>query len=205
MFTGAKVVVAFAAGIGCGVLATYSFFQDKYRKIADEEIDAMKHIFKTEREKEQKKEETSNESWVNPVINMEKRSNELTNYNKITENYISSVPPGDNAIEERIEHMHQKMEELAKGEFPKEEPGEQYEITYMDWLDDAMYDKVVLTYYVGDDTVANEVGQIDDIGMSIGMELFEAFKENESMETFIRNPALGIDYNVIKDMGCYHV
>ena len=205
MLTGAKVVAAFAAGIGCGVLTTYAYFSDKYKKIADEEIAAMEFVLKKEKERKQETESSNDEAWKNPVENLKKRSTELTNYNKMTENYISSVPPGENAVEERIEHMHQKMEELAEGEFPKEEPGEQYEITYMDWLDDAMYDQVVLTYFVGDDTMANEAGMIDDIGMSIGMELFEMFKEGESMETFIRNPALGIDYNVIKDMGCYHV
>ena len=204
MITGAKVMVAFAAGIGCGVLATYTYFSDKYKKIADEEIAAMESIFKSERKKETEKAKEKDESWVNPVINMEKRTNELTNYAQMTESYISSVPPAENEIEKRIEKMHNDMEELAEKEHPKEEEGEQYEITYMDWLDDPTYDKVTLTYFVGDDTIADEVGHVDDVGMSIGFELFELFKENESMETFVRNPALGIDYNVVKDMGCYH-
>ena len=69
--------------------------------------------------------------------------------------------------------MHDKMEKLAEAEHPEEEHGEQYEITSMDWLDDPFYDKVELTYYVGDDTMANEAGQIDDVDMSIGMEMFE--------------------------------
>ena len=205
MLTGAKVVAAFAAGIGCGVVATYSYFQDKFKKIADEEIAAMEFVLKREKEKKQEETYSHEETWKNPVENLKKRSTELTNYAKVTEGYTSTVAPSVNEMEKRIENMHQKMEELSEGEFPKEEIGEQYEITSMDWLDDAFYDKIILTYYVGDDTVANEAGMIDDVGMSIGMEEFERFKESDDMERYIRNPALGIDYNIVKDMGCYHV
>lgn len=205
MSTSVKMMAAFAAGIGCGVLATYSFFKKKYSTIAEEEISAMEAVL---HEKKPKEEKEQKEGWKNPVVEFDKRSNELTNYNKMTENYISSVPPGENEIEQRIEHMHQKaQEELehAEAEHPREESGEQYQISSMDWLDDPFYDKVELTYYVGDDTVANEVGQIDDIDMSIGMDEFERFKNSDDNERYIRNPALGIDYNIIKDMGCYHV
>ena len=200
MNTNVKIMAAFAAGIGCGVLATYSFFKNKYSRIADEEISAMESVL----HEKKKKDEKNDDNWMNPVINIEKRSNELTNYNKITENYISSVPPKENHIEERIEHMHEEMTKLAESEHPKEEIGEQYEITSMDWLDDPFYDKVILTYFVGDDTVSNEAGQIDDVGMSIGMEQFELFRDSEDNERYIRNPSLGIDYNIVKDMGCYH-
>lgn len=201
MDTKVKIIAAFAAGIGCGMLTSYTFFKNKYKKIADEEIAAYESFMK---ESKTKKRETQ-DNWKNPVINLEKRTNELTNYNKITDNYISSVPPGENMIEERIEHMHQKMNELAEKEHPEEEIGEQYEITSMDWLDDAFYDKVILTYYTGDDVLANEAGLIDDVDMSIGMELFDIFKNRDETEMYVRNPALGIDYNVVKEMGCYHV
>lgn len=201
MDTKVKIIAAFAAGIGCGMIASYTFFKNKYKKIADEEIAAYESLMKESKPKERE----TQDNWKNPVINLEKRTNELTNYNKITDNYISSVPPGENMIEERIEHMHQKMNELAEKEHPEEETGEQYEITSMDWLDDAFYDKVILTYYVGDDTVANEAGLIDDVDMSIGMELFDIFKNRDETEMYVRNPALGIDYNVVKEMGCYHV
>ena len=198
-------MAAFAAGIGCGVLATYSYFRTKYEKIHNEEVAAIDAVMKKEREKEKDISEKAFEQTGSSIVEMEKRSNELTNYNKMTENYISSVPPAENEIENRIADMHEKMEKLAEAEHPEEESGEQYEISSMDWLDDPFYDKVELTYYVGDDTVANEAGQIDDVDMSIGMEMFEILKDREESEMYIRNPSLGIDYNVVKDMGCYHV
>lgn len=201
MDTKVKIIAAFAAGIGCGMITSYTFFKNKYKKIADEEIAAYESLMKESKPKERE----TQDNWKNPVVNLEKRTNELTNYNKITDNYISSVPPGENMIEERIEHMHQKMNELAEKEHPEEETGEQYEITSMDWLDDAFYDKVILTYYTGDDVLANEAGLIDDVDMSIGMELFDIFKNRDETEMYVRNPALGIDYNVVKEMGCYHV
>lgn len=201
MDTKVKIIAAFAAGIGCGMITSYTFFKNKYKKIADEEIAAYESLMKESKPKESE----TQDNWKNPVINLEKRTNELTNYNKITDNYISSVPPVENMIEERLEHMHQKMNELAEKEHPEEETGEQYEITSMDWLDDAFYDKVILTYYTGDDVLANEAGLIDDVDMSIGMELFDIFKNRDETEMYVRNPALGIDYNVVKEMGCYHV
>ena len=196
-----KLAAVFTAGIGCGVLTTYSYFKNKYMKLVDEELDAVCKIMDEQKEKEKKVVEKEGTS----IVEMQKRSNELVNYSNITDNYISSVPPNENAIEERLEHMHQKMEDLAEQQHPEEGEGEQYEITSMDWLDDAFFDKIVLTYYVGDDTVANETGLIDDVGMSIGMEEFERFKDSDDVERYIRNPALGIDYNIVKDMGCYHV
>lgn len=196
-----KLMAVFTAGIGCGVLTTYSYFKHKYMKLVDEEVSAVCKIM--DEQKEKSKKTVDNES--SSIVQIEKRSNELVNYSNVVDSYISSVPPNENAIEERLEHMHQKMEELAENQHPEEGDGEQYEITSMDWLDDAFYDKIILTYYVGDDTVANEAGLIDDVDMSIGMEQFERFKDSDDVERYIRNPALGIDYNIVKDMGCYHV
>ena len=200
-----KLMAAFAAGIGCGIGTTYSYFRAKYKKKLYEELEAMDRIMAEYREKNKKTEEKAFKQTGSSIVEMEKRSNELTNYCKETKTYISSVPPSDNEIEKRIGNMHDKMENLAENEYPKEEPGEQYEITSMDWLDDPFYDKVELTYYVGDDTLTNEVGQIDDVEMSIGIEMLELFKESDDPEKYIRNPSNGIDYNVVKDMGCYHV
>lgn len=199
-----KIGAAFAAGLGCGVAATYLYFRDMYKKKIDDELRSMEKILREMREKNTSEEEKAFEQTGNSIVEMEKRSNELTNYCKATKAYISSVPPADNEMEERIGKLHDRMEKAAEGEYPKEEPGEQYEITSMDWLDDPFYDKVILTYYVGDDTVANEAGQIDDIDMSIGMEMFELFKDSDDMEKYIRNPSNGIDYNIVKEMGCYH-
>ncbi len=205
MLTRLNYVAAFAAGIGCGVLATYSYFHTKYEKLYNEEMAALDAVMRERKEKDKDISEKTFEQTGSTIVNMEKRSNELTNYNKMTESYISSVPPADNEIENRIADMHDKMEKLAEAEHPVEESGEQYEITSMDWLDDPFYDKVELIYYVGDDTMANEAGQIDDVGMSIGMEMFEYIKNSDKFDVYIRNPSLGIDYNVVKDMGCYHV
>lgn len=205
MFTRLNYVAAFAAGIGCGVAATYVYFRDKYRKIADEEIAAVNKLMREIREKDNDISEETFKQTGSSIINMEKHYNDVTNYNKMTENYISSVPPADNEMEKRISAMHDKMEKLAEEEYPKEEIGEQYEITSMDWLDDPLYEKAELTYFIGDDTVINEAGQIDDVGMSIGMEMFDIFKDRDDPEMYIRNPSLGIDYNIVKDMGCYHV
>ena len=205
MLTRLNYMAAFAAGIGCGVLATYSYFRTKYEKIHNEEVAAIDAVMRREREKDKDISEKAFEQTGSSIVEMEKRSNELTNYNKMTDNYISSVPPAENEIENRIADMHEKMEKLAESEHPEEEHSEQYEITSMDWLDDPFYEKVELTYYVGDDTMSNEAGQIDDIDMSIGMEMFEILKDRDDPEMYIRNPSLGIDYNVVKDMGCYHV
>lgn len=205
MLTRLNYAAAFAVGIGCGVVATYSYFRSKYEKLHNEEMAALDAVMRKKREQEKAEEEKAYEETGSTIVEMEKKSNELTDYTKHTESYISSAPPSEKEMEERIGKMHDKMEELAEAESPKEEPGEQYEITSMDWLDDPFYDKVELTYYVGDDTLANEVGQIDDVDMSIGMEMFERLKNSSEAEIYIRNPSSGIDYNVVKDMGCYHV
>lgn len=199
-----KITAAFAAGIGCGVLATYSFFKEKYRKITEEEFESMRKFVEKQKEKDETKRK-NDISDKSSIVEMERKSNELVNYNNLTDNYISSVPPNDKEIENRINRMHEKMEELAENEHPEEETDEQFEITSADWLDDPFFDKIILTYYTGDDTVANEAGLIDDVDMSIGTEQFELFKNSDDLERYIRNPALGIDYNIVKDTGCYHV
>lgn len=202
-----KAAVIFTAGMGCGILATRSYFARKYKEIADEEIKAMETVMQKRTEKQEEEPKNNDESAAPEVYSSsldgwKGRKEELVNYNKQTESYISSVPTTTSAIQSRLDELEKKM---AEQEHPSEDNAdEQYEITSMDWLDDGMYDKVILTYFVGDDTVVNEAGMIDDVDMSIGMEQFEIFKSREDYEMYIRNPNLGIDYNIVKDPGCYH-
>ena len=44
-------VLIFTAGVAIGVAASWKFFENKYKKIAQEEIDSVKEVF-SRREKE---------------------------------------------------------------------------------------------------------------------------------------------------------
>lgn len=194
-----KIIAAFAAGIGCGVFGTRTYFKKKYEAIANEEIESMKMVLDRKAEKLKDKEER-----YGKIEELHKRKEELIDYHDAVTPYISSVPPGEDAIINRTEEIDRKINEIAEAQHPTEEDAP-YEIAPYQFLDESYYDKVQLTYFTGDDVLADEVGNIDEVENSIGFGMLEAFKLADEEEMYIRNPNTGIDYCIIREPGNYHV
>lgn len=179
---GLKILAAFAAGLGCGILATRSYFDKKYKDIADEEIESMKEV-------------------IDRKKGIERESEEMVKqYHREVEGYVSSVPPTD--IREMVEKAVEKTASPTEDDAP-------VEISSDEWLSDGYYDKFSMTYYEGDDVLimddgGDEDGPFADIDDTIGIDIFEAFRSGKESEIFVRNPNTGIDYDVVKDPRSYN-
>ena len=178
---GIKILVAFATGIGCGIAATRTYFAKKYKDIADEEIESMrKELRRTLEYREDKKEYVDKVSYYQ------------------SSDDGSTVPP-------RTDYIRRKTEaDIAAAQAPSEQD-EPYAIDSMDYLNDGIYDKVGLTFYEGDAVLLDEAGNEVTVDETIGGNLYDIFREGNDLEMFVRNPDNGIDYDVVRDPGYYHL
>lgn len=181
---GLKILAAFAAGLGCGILATRSYFDKKYQSIADEEIESMKEVIERKKDEEREAEAM------------------VAQYHREVNGYVSSVPPS--GVDRIIERAVEKVERTAS---PVEDDSP-IEISSDEWLNDGYYDKFSMTYYEGDDVLVMDDGGDDgpfaDIEDTIGIDIFEEFRSGKESEIFVRNPNTGIDYDVVKDQRAYN-
>ena len=68
-------VLIFAAGAAIGSAVTWKLIKEKYERIAQEEIDSVKEVFKSQNELEY---EHSEESVIGKVLNVEEHGNGVT-------------------------------------------------------------------------------------------------------------------------------
>lgn len=177
-----KILAAFAAGLGCGVLATRSYFKTRYESFANEEIESVIENFKKKIDEDVKKMEENREK----------------EYSKVVDSYISPVPPSK-IVKDEEEHPEDDI------------PDEPYQITSMEYMDDGDYDKKVATYYVDDEALVvdtddvSEDGELADVGRTIGKDnieiLLAGFDDGSAL--YVRNPSLGVDYEVSKSYASY--
>ena len=122
----------FAVGAAIGAFGSKVYFEKKYKKIADEEIQAVKDIFKKEpvkADKEEAVEETNTED-IEKFSYSSKTSSEAIDY----KDYYSGKDKEGGDILSEIETAS-----------PVEE--EQYEIGIDDYVNDNEYIKQTLAYY----------------------------------------------------------
>ncbi len=177
-----KLLVAFAAGAGCGIFATRSYFASKYQDIADEEIASMKEV-------------------IDRKIAEDHMDKEITDqYHKEVDNYISSVPPTK-------AKPWPKRKEVEESPSEFDAP---FEINTDEWLEDGYFDKLSLTYYEGDNVLVSDDVETDadgpfaDVEDTIGIDIFEEFRSGPEDEIYVRNPNTGIDYMIVKDPRKYN-
>lgn len=177
-----KVLIAFTAGAGCGIFATRSYFANKYKEIADEEIASMKEV-------------------VDRKIAEDHMDKEIVEqYHQEVDNYISSVPPTKATARPIRNNVDDSPSEFDSP----------FEINTEEWLEDGYFDKLSLTYYEGDNVLVSDDVETDsdgpfaDIEDTIGIDIFEEFRSGPEDEIYVRNPNTGVDYMLIKDPRKYN-
>lgn len=180
--------VGAALGFGCG----WYFFKEKYRRIADEEIDSVKKYYLEKHLKEQKeleKLEKDSEKLDEAIEKYtDKKETEKTEYHKIGEN--------DKKEEEALKAEKESPEE--------EEPSRPYLITEDEFLNDKNeYDKISLTYYMFDDTLADEYDELIDIEETISTDIYNQIAGSEE-DLYVRNNVIETDFEIMKVEGSFH-
>lgn len=172
----------FAAGAAVGSVATWKYVKDKYEKIAQEEIDSMRDTFRAFKQELKNNAEESEDSE-------EFTEEEQVEYDKYSKLY--------NGLNEQVK---EEEEEIDMDKKP-------YVISPEEFDEIEEYEKVSLTYYSGDnvlaESISDEMIEEEDIEDIVGSDFASHFGEYEDDSVFVRNDKRCIDYEILMDERCY--
>lgn len=175
----------FIGGVFLGGTVTYHGMKNKFEEDIHKETEELRAYYEQKsRIHKPKKSETDTDKKtieVKPSSN----KNDLEKYSKILN---------------ETKYNHEK-----KGSAETESPAEEdimeeiYTISPDDFIEMNGYDKVTLTYYSGDLTLADEFEEVVEIEDTIGMDNLDYFGKYEEGTLYVRNEKVSTDYEVIMD------
>jgi len=174
-------IIGSVVGVGIGVAGTYSYFKDKYEKLAEEDFNSRR-VFD-----EDKKEES-----VEPIV--EKTADSRT----VDKPSIAECA----AILQREGYMNYSdmQNKKQKQEIAVDRP---YVIQPSDFGEFDDYEKISLTY-TADGVLLDDMNEIvDDIEETVGEDSLEHFGEYEDDSVYVRNDAKKCDYEILLDQRNY--
>ena len=174
-------IIGSVVGVGIGVAGTYSYFKDKYEKLAEEDFNSRR-VF------EKKKKEES----VEPIV--EKTADSRT----VDKPSIAECA----AILQREGYVNYSdmQNKKQKQEIAVDRP---YVIQPSDFGEFDDYEKISLTY-TADGVLLDDMNEIvDDIEETVGEDSLEHFGEYEDDSVYVRNDAKKCDYEILLDQRNY--
>lgn len=167
--------IAFAAGTAVGAAGAWYYLKDRYARIADEEIAAVKETYANERRK------LAEEATVAAAAKNRDKG-DITEYTK--------------RLQDAGYTNYSRFIENKQAPRPDDEP---YVIPPDEFGEIEEYTKVSLTYYE-DGVLADECGEeVDDVEEIVGDGL-KHFGEYEEDSVFVRNDAKRCDYEILRDL-----
>lgn len=168
-------------GAGIGVAGTYSYFKDKYEKLAEEDFNSRR-VFD-----EDKKDESEE-----PVV--EKTTDSRTVDKPSIAEYVAILQKEGYVNYSDMQDKKQKQENAV------DRP---YVIQPSDFGEFDDYEKISLTY-TADGVLLDDMNEIvDDIEETVGEDSLEHFGEYEDDSVYVRNDAKKCDYEILLDQGNY--
>lgn len=169
-------IFIFSAGVAIGVAASWKFFETKYKKIAQEEIDSVKEVF-----------------------SVKKNESEQTNTKPMTRMSIKEAKEK----EQELDEYNDLMNDLG---YTNKEKGEDdvckdpYIISPEEFGELADYDTESLTYFDSNNILTDDFeNPIEDIGAMVVEDFAEHFGEYEDDSVFVRNEYRKTDYEILRD------
>ena len=164
-------------GAGIGVAGTYSYFKDKYEKLAEEDFNSRR-VFD-----EDKKEESEE-----PVA--EKTADSRTVDKPNIAEYAARLQ------KEGYVNYSDMQDKKQKQKIAVDRP---YVIQPSDFGEFDDYEKISLTY-TADGVLLDDMNEIvDDIEETVGEDSLEHFGEYEDDSVYVRNDAKKCDYEILLD------
>ena len=177
--------VIFGIGGALGFAGGWCFSKRRYEEKADEEIKEIKNYYHKKRLEEEKRMEEINAKIEEKILNVDNKPADAskTAYNRI----------GD---DEKV---------LAEKEVPEEEePTKPYLITEEEYLNGKNEnEKLSLTYYVYDDTLADDCDEMVDIEETISSDIYNQIIDSDG-DLYVRNPITETDYEIMKVEASFH-
>ena len=170
-------IIGSVVGVGIGVAGTYSYFKDKYEKLAEEDFNSRR-VFD-----EDKKEES-----VEPIV--EKTADSRTVDKPSIAEYAAILQ------KEGYVNYSDMQDKKQKQEIAVDRP---YVIQPSDFGEFDDYEKISLTY-TADGVLLDDMNEIvDDIEETVGEDSLEHFGEYEDDSVYVRNDAKKCDYEILLD------
>ena len=174
-------IIGSVVGVGIGVAGTYSYFKDKYEKLAEEDFNSRR-VFD-----EDKKEES-----VEPVV--EKTADSRTVDKPSITEYAAILQ------KEGYVNYSDMQDKKQKQEIAVDRP---YVIQPSDFGEFDDYEKISLTY-TADGVLLDDMNEIvDDIEEVVGEDSLEHFGEYEDDSVYVRNDSKKCDYEILLDQRNY--
>ena len=168
-------------GAGIGVAGTYSYFKDKYEKLAEKDFNSRR-VFD-----EDKKDESEE-----PVA--EKTADSRTVDKPSVAEYAARLQ------KEGYVNYSDMQDKKQKQEIGVDKP---YVIQPSDFGEFDDYEKISLTY-TADGVLLDDMNEIvDDIEETVGEDSLEHFGEYEDDSVYVRNDAKKCDYEILLDQRNY--
>lgn len=168
-------------GAGIGVAGTYSYFKDKYEKLAEKDFNSRR-VFD-----EDKKDESEE-----PVA--EKTADSRTVDKPSIAEYAARLQ------KEAYVNYSDMQDKKQKQEIGVDKP---YVIQPSDFGEFDDYEKISLTY-TADGVLLDDMNEIvDDIEETVGEDSLEHFGEYEDDSVYVRNDAKKCDYEILLDQRNY--
>lgn len=167
-------ILTFVAGVAVGVVASYTYFKNKYENLAQEEIDSVKEAFA--RQKEEESEE------VNEIKEYRRQIKEAgyVNYHSMSSTIIETE-------DEEVEPIMTKPYVIPPEEFGMKDD----------------YELVSLTYYADAILADDQDMKIEDVENMVGFESLGSFGEYEDDCVHVRNDAQKTDYEILRSLRNY--
>lgn len=179
-------VVIFLSGVAAGAAISWKYFESKYKKIAQEEIDSVKEVY-SNREKKQKEEKKI--EHVEAIVEKQKLKEEDMEEAK------SIISESGYAGEHS--DIYQQVKE---GKHVADKP---YVIPPEEFGENPYYDAVSLNYYADGILTDDTDEPIEDIDGLIGEDALTHFGEYEDDSVFVRDDDAQVDYEILLDQRRY--
>ena len=178
-------LVGFIFGAATGSIVAWKYAEDKYRKIADEEITSVKELFSVRKDSDDTSELSKED---------EKPEQENHISHNSYENEISTL--NYNAISTKTDSDTVKKDDIQE-DLP-------YVITPEEFDMNIDYNCIELKFYKDHILTDDFDDPIEDIEHSVGYEALKCFDNSDTDTVYVRNDKREVDYEIIRDPRTYH-
>lgn len=182
-------IAIFLTGVAAGAAISWKYFEGKYKKIAQEEIDSVKEVYSNRSKKNEEQKEAKKTEHVEEVVEKQKLREEDM---KEAESIISG-----NGYAGEHSDIYQQVKE---GKMVADKP---YIIPPEEFGENPYYDAISLNYYADGILTDDADEPIDDIEGLIGEDSLTHFGEYEDDSVFVRDDNEQVDYEILLDQRRY--
>lgn len=177
-------VFIFAAGAAIGSFITWKAIEEKYKRIADEEIESVKEVFEHSKEMSEHSDSDDEKKEETPV------KVATSNHSPEKPNIVDYAAMTHNLGYDTVTDGKQKTE-AVDNDGP-------YTIDPNDFGMDEDYEEVSLLYHADGYLTDEDNVLVDDIETTVGFECLNTFGEYESDAVYVQNDELKTYYEILR-------